>query len=376
MMPCPSRVVPALLKWMESSRRELPWREGREPYAVWVSEIMLQQTKADTVTPFFRRWMLRFPDVHSLAAASPDEVLMAWEGLGYYARARNLHRAAQQVVAQWGGLLPPERRKLLTLPGIGPYTAGAILSLAFGLSEPALDGNSRRVLSRLHDISDDIDQPATERQLWQLGTDLIAHSPPGRAGDLNEALMELGALVCRPRTPDCQACPLLEMCLANSRGVQRERPARSRRPAPPHFDAVAGVIFDGEALLIVQRNADGLLGGLWGFPGGIVRDGRSLADSLAEAISNLVGIHVTVGAHLTSFRHAYTHFSITLHAYCCELRTGAPQPIACHQVLWARPVEVGRLPFPVTDRKILRFLEVTRTPPECKLAAWPGRAFA
>jgi A/G-specific adenine glycosylase len=359
-MPHASRIVSALSKWMESSRRELPWRQRRDPYAVWVSEIMLQQTRAEAVAPYFQRWMQRFPDVQSLAAATLDEVLKGWEGLGYYARARNLHRAARLVVAQWGGQLPSESRQLLALPGIGRYTVGAILSLAFGLPQPALDGNSRRVLSRLYDIEDDIDHAPAERLLRQLASDLMASSLPGRAGDLNEALMDLGALVCRPRTPGCRGCPLCEMCLANSRGVQGQRPVRSRRRAPPHFDAVAGVIRDHEEkLLVVRRNVDGLLGGLWGFPGAVVRDGKPLVDSLEEAIANLVGVDVIVGKSLTNFRHAYTHFSITLHAYGCELRAGTPEPINCEQVLWAPSGELAHLPLPVTDRKIVRFLDST-----------------
>jgi A/G-specific adenine glycosylase len=359
-IPHPSQIVSALSTWIESSRRELPWRQKRDPYSVWVSEIMLQQTRAGAVTPYFQRWMLRFPDVQSLAAASLDEVLKVWEGLGYYARARNLHRAAQLVVMQWEGQLPSESRQLLALPGIGRYTAGAILSLAFGRAEPALDGNSRRVLSRLYDIEDNIDQAPAERLLWQLASGLMAETLPGRAGDLNEALMELGALVCSPGTPDCGACPLFEMCLANRRGVQRQRPVRSKRRVPPHFDAVAGVIRDHEGrLLVVRRNLDRLLGGLWGFPGGVIRDSKPLADSLEEAIANLVGVDVSVGKRLTSFRHAYTHFSITLHAYRCELLTGAPLPIDCEQVLWAPSGELEQLPLPVTDRRIVRFLDAT-----------------
>jgi A/G-specific adenine glycosylase len=345
------------MKWIQSARRELPWRREREPYAVWVSEIMLQQTRAETVVPYFERWMARFPDIDSLAAASLDEVLKAWEGLGYYARARNLHRAAKQIVAHWHGRLPQERGGLLDLPGIGPYTAGAILSLAFGQPEPALDGNAKRVLARVYDIRDSIDLGLTEQRLLQLSAELLNSVASGRAGDLNEALMELGALLCHPGTPECEACPLFQMCLARRRGVQGQRPVRARRPAVPHFDAVAGVIHDSEArLLVVRRNVDSLLGGLWGFPGGIVRDSRPLSDALAEAVCHLVGIDVEVGPHLISFRHAYTHFSITQHAYCCELRAGTPRPMNCDQVRWALPDELQQLPLPVTDRKIARVL--------------------
>jgi A/G-specific adenine glycosylase len=356
--PEPTSVVTALLSWVESSLRNLPWRERRDPYAVWVSEIMLQQTRAETVVPYFERWMLRFPDITSLASAPLEEVLKAWEGLGYYARARNLHRAAQQVVARHGGHLPASSKQLMALPGIGRYTAGAILSLAFGLPEAALDGNVRRVLSRLHDIEGNVAQASTQALLWQLAVQLVTGAPTGRAGDLNESLMELGALVCRPKAPLCDACPLRPVCIAHSRGLQTKRPAKSGRRPIPHFPAVAGVIEDTEGrLLLVQRHAGGLLGGLWGFPGGIARYADSLPGSLREAVADLTGIDVTVGEAILSFRHAYSHFSITLHAYRCEVSAGTPQPLSCAQVRWAERAGIDRYAFPATDRRIIRFLE-------------------
>jgi A/G-specific adenine glycosylase len=356
--PEPPAIVSALLKWMESSRRNLPWRQHRDPYAVWVSEIMLQQTRAETVAPYFERWMLRFPDIRSLATAPLEDVLKAWEGLGYYTRARNLHRAALQVVVQNEGHLPQDSRRLMALPGIGRYTAGAILSLAFGLPEPALDGNAKRVLCRLYDIEGSTADAGTQALLWRLATALVVQAPTGRAGDLNEALIELGALVCSPRKPNCGRCPLCTVCIAYGRGLQTERPVKPSRRTPPHFPAVAGVIRDREGrLLLVQRNARGLLGGLWGFPGGVAGDQDSLTDSLETAVANLVGINIAVKEALLSFRHAYSHFSITLHAYCCEMSGGVPRPINCARVLWAQPDEIDRYPFPVTDLKIMRFLE-------------------
>jgi A/G-specific adenine glycosylase len=358
--PKPSSIASALLKWAEAWRRNLPWRLRRDPYAVWVSEVMLQQTRAETVAPYFERWMQRFPDIKSLAAASLEEVLKAWEGLGYYTRARNLHRAAQQVVTECEGQLPTDSRQLMTLPGIGRYTAGAIQSLAFGLPAPALDGNVRRVLCRLYDIEASIARVSTQELLWELAAKLVAQAPAGRAGDLNEALMDLGALVCRPKAPNCQACPFSGICIASRLGLQTRRPVKPDRRSSPHFPAVAGVIGDGEGrVLVMKRHAGGLLGGLWGFPGGLARDHLPLADALREAVASLVGIEVTVGTAFLSFRHAYTHFSITLHAYRCELRAGTPRPLNCAEVHWAHPVELDRHPFPLTDRKIIRALDTT-----------------
>jgi A/G-specific adenine glycosylase len=356
----PLTAATALLTWMESSRRSLPWRTRRDPYSVWVSEIMLQQTRVETVAPYFERWMERFPDIQTLAASPLQEVLKAWEGLGYYTRARNLHRAAQQAVAQFGGQLPPDKRLLFSLPGVGRYTAGAILSLAFGLPEPALDGNARRVLCRLYNVEEDAGKAPAQGLLWRLATQLVTQAPAGRAGDLNESLIELGALICGPRTPQCGACPLDRICVARRLGVQSERPVVSKRRALPHYPAVAGVIRGADGrLLMVQRHPDGLLGGMWGFPGGIVRQRRALPVSLELAVADLVGIEVAAIEVLLSFRHTYTHFSITLHAFRCELRAGTPRPLKCAQVAWIPPSDLEGYPFPVTDRKIIRFLEST-----------------
>jgi A/G-specific adenine glycosylase len=353
----PARIVSALLEWMVLSRRDLPWRQRRDPYAVWIAEIMLQQTRAATVVPYFERWMLRFPDIESLASASLEQVLKLWEGLGYYARARNLHRAAQRIVAQWDGRVPQDKRDLLALPGIGPYTAGAILSLAFGQPEPALDGNARRVLCRIFSLDGEIGEPATQVAVEQVASSLMSATPPGSAGTLNEALMELGALICHPRRPECEACPLRDMCLAKARGAQERLPVRSTRRNPPHFDAVAGVIGDDRnRFLVIRRASKGLLGGLWGFPGGTVKDDTELTKALTEAIAGLIGVHVAVRQPLTSFRHAYTHFSITLHPYRCEMLAGTPRALNCERVAWASHDEMSRLPFAVTDRKIGRTL--------------------
>ncbi|OQA43222.1 MAG: putative A/G-specific adenine glycosylase YfhQ [Chloroflexi bacterium ADurb.Bin325] len=352
---CPdvSHTVAALLHWMASARRDLPWRQRRDPYAVWVSEVMLQQTQAATVVPYFERWLTRFPDVETLAAAPLDAVLKAWEGLGYYARGRNLHRAAQLIVARHGGQLPRDRAALRALPGIGRYTAGAILSLAYGQPEPALDGNVRRVLCRLCDVAEDPRQPAVEARLWEVAGALAAAAPPGRAGDLNEALMELGALVCTPGVPACDACPLAEQCRARRRGVQAERPVRAARPSTPHYDMTAAVIADTSGrLLIVRRPDAGLLGGLWGFPGGAAQPDEPLPAAVERNVREQVGVAVAAGARLARVKHAYTHFRITLHAFACAWTGGAPACATCADARWVAAGELADYAFPATDRKI------------------------
>ncbi len=357
----PSNFVPALLAWYAQHARRLPWRNpAPDPYRVWVSEIMLQQTRVETVIPYFERWMERFPTIAALAAASQQEVLAAWEGLGYYSRARNLQRAAQQVVSKFTGDLPKDETKLLSLPGIGRYTAGAIASIAFGLDRPALDGNIRRVLARLFDVTDDPRTPAGLRRLWSLAEQ---HLPHGRAGDYNQALMDLGATLCTPRSPDCAHCPLAEYCQAYALGVQEQRPVSRPRGAIPHYTVTAAVIArcpgSGQAAplyLITQRPAQGLLGGLWEFPGGKVQDGEELPACLRREIREELGAEVEVGALLGVYRHAFTHFRITLHAFHCTLTGGEPRPIEAADMRWVSPPDMAAYPMGKVDRQIANLL--------------------
>ncbi len=343
-----------LLAWSETGLRSLPWRSERTPYRVWVSEVMLQQTQVETVIPYYERWMERFPTIESLAQADLQDVLKCWEGLGYYARCRNLHRAAQIVIERHGGQLPADREVLLLLPGIGEYTAGAILSLAFGRDEAVLDGNVRRVLSRLLALADDPRAAATRRLLWQAVRELL---PPGRAGDFNEALMDLGSTVCLPRTPRCGLCPLRELCQGYATDDPDAFPPPLRRAAIPHRTVTAGVIWRGEHLLIAQRPLDGLLGGLWEFPGGKLDPGETLPECLRRELSEEMDIEVAVGDELAVIDHTFTHFSLTLHAFECQyLSAGNPQTIGVRDWRWVAVNELERFAFPVMDQKIVQVL--------------------
>ncbi|HXF64040.1 MAG TPA: A/G-specific adenine glycosylase, partial [Caldilineaceae bacterium] len=347
-------IAERLAAWHDRQQRDLPWRTApagrRDPYSVWVSEIMAQQTRLETVVDYYLRWMARFPTVEALAAASQQEVLKLWEGLGYYARARNLHRAAQQVVADHGGQVPNTRRELLRLPGIGAYTAGAILSLAFNRPEPILDGNVKRVLSRIADIDRPIEATDTLAELWALARQVVEAAPPGQAGVVNEALMELGATVCVPVNPRCLLCPVASFCRAAARGVQNERPVTMPKRATPHYDVTAGVIWQGEVmaspLLIAQRPQAGMLGGLWEFPGGKLEpEDGDLAACLRREIREELGIEIAVGAPLTVVRHAYTHFRITLHAFHAQHVSGEPQALGCAAWRWVALDELDHYPF-------------------------------
>ena len=350
----PPSFVQPLLHWYCQNARQLPWRDHPDPYVVWVSEIMLQQTRVETVLPYFERWMQLFPTLGDLANASQQEVLSAWEGLGYYSRARNLHRAAQVVLSEYGGELPRDLKALRRLPGIGRYTAGAIASIAFGMDEPALDGNIRRVLARIFNVSEPARSPHGESVLWDLAA---ANLPSSQAGDYNQALMDLGSTLCTPRSPDCPRCPVAGYCQALALGIQEQRPVLDARPVTPHYVVTAAVIRRAQEVLITQRPPDGLLGGLWEFPGGKLEPGEDLASCLQREIREELGAEITVGGQVGVFRHAYTHFRVTLHAFLCTLANGRePRALQVHDLRWITPPQLGEYPMGKIDRQIARVI--------------------
>jgi A/G-specific adenine glycosylase len=343
-----------LLEWYARHHRNLPWRLAVDPYAIWIAEIMLQQTRVETVVNYYQHFLARFPTIQALAASPVDDVLKAWEGLGYYARARNLHKAAQHVVAELGGQLPTTPDALRELPGVGHYTAAAIASIAFGCDAIALDGNLNRVLCRLFAIDDDPGRPNTQRMLEALA---LAMLPPGRAGDFNQALMDLGAAICTPTNPRCLLCPLLKMCKAQQEGIQNELPIRATRTFRPERDVTAGVIWDGNGhLLITQRPMDGLLGGLWEFPGGKRRPGEELPACLRREIREELAIEIQVNELVYTVKHTFTHFHMCLYVFDCLWLSGKPQRLGCTDLRWVTLDELDAFAFPVADQKVIAFL--------------------
>ena len=322
-----STIPDRILSWYARHQREFPWRNTRNPYFVWVSEVMLQQTQVETVIPYYHRFLKQFPTIEALAEASLQEVLKAWENMGYYARARHLHVAAREVVNRMGGEIPKSWDELIRLPGIGTYTASAILSFAFDKRFPTVDGNARRVLCRLYAIQEPIDQSSTQREIHDLAAKIIPSEDPA---SFNHGIMELGATICKPRSPLCNTCPVGDLCLAFQKGLQEALPITRERKPLRHKDMTAAIIGDKRGrLLIVQRPNKGLLGGLWKFPGGERGPDETLQQGLRRRVREELGIGVNVRKALTSVDHAYTHFRITLHAFRCGGRNGKPTAIGC-----------------------------------------------
>jgi A/G-specific adenine glycosylase len=345
-----------LLTWYRHHRRDLPWRGETSPYHIWISEVMLQQTQVATVIPYYHRFLERFPSLADLAAAPLEAVLKAWEGLGYYARARNLHRAAIEMVQRYGGHFPQTYAELRTLPGFGEYTAGAVASIAFNEAVPAVDGNVKRVLARLFALQEDLRRDPAARQLREIATTLV---DPDSPGDWTQALMELGATICLPQAPKCLLCPLYELCQARLLGLERKLPVKSTKKLLPHYHVTAAVISLDGKVLIAQRPSEGMLGSLWEFPGGKQEAGESLADCLRREIREELGLEITVGELLVTIKHSYTHFKITLHAFICHLVKGQPQARGVADWRWVTLDELDSFPFPRTDQKIIEALRNT-----------------
>jgi A/G-specific adenine glycosylase len=354
-----NRLASKLLTWYQINKRTPPWRDHPDPYAVWVSEIMLQQTRVETVIPYFQKWMRLFPDIPTLANASEQDVLNAWEGLGYYSRARNLHKAARIVAEKYDGQLPRDLDELRSLPGIGRYTLGAIGSMAFGLDVSALDGNIKRVYARIFDVTKPVDSPAGERLLWQIADENL---PKGHAGDYNQALMDLGAMICVPKNPRCLICPVLKLCKARQNGTQLERPILIPKKDVPHYVHAAAVIVrrianpPHEEVLLAQRPSRGLLGGMWEFP-----NGRVIGDPAQELPNALktgyqLRVRMKRGSQgreaLGTVQHGYSHFSVTVHVFRCELLSLPKET----NLKWVSLNRLQDYPMGKIDRQIARML--------------------
>jgi A/G-specific adenine glycosylase len=344
-----------LLPWFAGNKRSMPWRSNRTPYRVWISELMLQQTRVDQATPYFHRFMKRFPSLKSLAAATQEEVLKQWEGLGYYSRARNLHKAAQIIATEHSGRFPKTAEEIIELPGIGSYTAAAIGSLAFNLDLAVLDGNVIRVLSRLIAYTRDTRTSTAKKELQQYADELLVE---GDAGNFNEAMMELGATVCSPKNPNCGACPLSRVCLGFESGRPADYPVKAPKKKVPHIVVGAAVVTNAKGqVLVAQRRVEDMLGGLWEFPGGKQEPGETIQQCIARELKEELGINTQIGDFLVTVKHAYSHFTMDMHTYFAKIVSGRPRPIHCQDFQWMKIADLRRLPYSTADLKIIDELE-------------------
>ncbi len=339
----------ALLQWYRRDRRDLPWRRQRDPYRIWVSEIMLQQTRVDTAIPYYERWIARFPTAADLATAAEDDVLKHWEGLGYYSRARNLQAAAREITTRYGGQVPDDPAAFAALPGVGPYTAGAVMSIAFGRPLPAVDGNVLRVAARLYNLDDDVARPATRRRVEQQIQALI---PPDAAGDFNQALMELGALICTPTSPQCDPCPVSPFCQALRAGRVQQLPVKAKKAAPVPVLIVAGVVRDSGQVLLARRPDRGLLAGLWEFPSFTLPAAAAPEQVLAAGLQERFGLAVSVGALVIRADHVFSHRRWHLLAFGCRLTATSPRPRDGAGLRWLEPVELAGVALPAVFQKV------------------------
>lgn len=347
-------IVPPLLHWFRQTKRDLPWRRSYNPYHVWISEIMLQQTQMDRGIAYFLRWTERFADVQAVAAAKEQEILKYWEGLGYYARARNLHKAAKIIVRDFGGEVPCEFDGLLSLPGIGPYTAAAIASVAGNYDVPVIDANVARVYARLFNIGEPVKERAVRKRLAEIAQNLLPH---GQARAYNQALMDLGGLVCTPKNPHCGKCPIAAACAALAAGTVAQRPVTGPGKNTVSIYKVAGIICFNEKIYIQQRKTENVWGGLWEFPGGQVEK-DSAEQKIVTAILHDTGLVVTAPQPITRVIHQYTHHKIFLDCFLCRLQGPNSQPVlksACNY-RWIYPSELEQFAFPAGPRKFLDYL--------------------
>lgn len=342
----------SLLDWYGLQGRDLPWRQTDDPYRIWISEVMLQQTQVKTVIPYYERWLEIFPTVECLAKADLQQVLKAWQGLGYYARARNLHRCAQEIVQKYEGSFPKVLNEAMKLPGIGRTTAGGILSAAFDLPISILDGNVKRVIARLVGLS--VPPKQAIKSLWLISDILI---DPVFPRDFNQALMDLGATVCTPKAPNCDQCPWQSECRASALNLQNQLPMREpTAPLPRKSIGVAVIWNDQQQILIDKRPAKGLLGGLWEFPGGKIEPGETVEQCIQREIKEELDIEIEVGEHLITIDHAYTHFRVTLNVHQCRHLRGEPQPLECDEIRWVTLADIDQFPFPKANEKIIAAL--------------------
>jgi A/G-specific adenine glycosylase len=343
-----------LLQWYHKQHRKLPWRDTQNPYHIWISEVMLQQTQVKTVLSYYRKFLRRFPTLKHLARSDLQPVLKVWEGLGYYARARNLHRAANIVMERHDGVIPKNMKEFRKLPGVGEYIASAVLSIAFDLPHSVVDGNVKRFIARFLRVDEPVNHSAAYKTYRNIAEQFLDRDCPGL---FNQVMMELGALVCRPKNPLCDLCPVRPFCLAYSSKTVHAYPKRLQPKPVPTLYRVAGIIFKNGRVLITQRKTDGLLGGLWEFPGGEIGADETADAACVREIKKKVNLSVQVDQYLTRVNHAYTHFKIVMDVFCCQMISGKVKLNGVVDYRWITLDEIDNFPFPKANHKFIPLLK-------------------
>lgn len=338
-----------LLTWYKKNKRDLPWRDTRDPYRIWLSEVMLQQTQVTTVIPYYHRFIEQFPSLEALASAEDETVLKLWEGLGYYNRCHHFLKAVRQANQDCQGQVPDTPESFRSLPGVGPYTAAAVMSIAFGLPMPVVDGNVIRVVTRFYAIGEDITKAAVKKKIEALMAQSISRKNPG---DFNQAVMELGATVCTPKTPLCHECPLTKQCLAYRENKTETLPFKPPKPKVPIHSVALALVEEGGRFLIRKRPPRGHLAGLWEFPGGKILKGETPDQALNRTCTRELGIQVAVEKKIATVSHAYTHFKIRLTLFLCRAREREMTPTLNQPLAWIQCGEIGNYPFPAANHKL------------------------
>ena len=350
------KIQEGLLQWFVENGRDLPWRRDYAPYEVWISEIMLQQTQIKTMLPYYHRWMERFPDLRSVANAPEDELFRCWEGLGYYARVKNIQKAARQIVSEFDGKLPCDFDSIRSLPGIGRYTAGAIMSFACNADYPAADANAARILARIFNISIRSDSKEFQDAVWHYATEIL---PRGQARNFNQALMDFGSRICVSGVPLCAECPIASGCGSFAAGTAERIPVKAVKRAPEQIRRVIGIFLRDGKVLVRKRPESGLMPNLWEFPGGDAKGGEMPEKVLGDLWLREFGIPIGAMKKLTIVKHSHTAFRVTLHAFLCE--ACGRMPDTSERLKWLDLGELEKFGFPAAHRKVIRVLMETTT---------------
>ncbi|MFA6024767.1 MAG: A/G-specific adenine glycosylase [Candidatus Gracilibacteria bacterium] len=346
-----AEISKGLLRWFATHQRPLPWRKHYAPYEVWISEIMLQQTQVATMLPYFNRWMKALPSIKAVAQAREEDLIKLWEGLGYYSRVKNIHKAARILVEKNEGRFFEKYEDIVKLPGIGPYTAAAICSIAFEQDFPVVDGNVVRVLSRLGDFREDVRY--FKKAFWEEAGRFL---PKGQARAFNQALMEFGALQCTPKSPACSKCPLQSLCKAAASGTQEFLPNKGPSSSKIPIQVVIAVITKNGKVFVQKRRDTGLMAGLWEFPGGQVENGETLEEALHREIEEELAIRVKNLRFFMNIKHAYTKYTVDLHCFLADFDSGTVNLNAASESRWLKPEQLSQLAFPAANVKLIHKL--------------------